>query len=63
MDKEPYWLVDTVLGQRDPAPMDMTPKEAMDRNEWLEKQFTRWRWMSRNELRIFDETTSHGSIN
>jgi hypothetical protein len=57
-DKEPHWLIDTVLGQRDPAPMDMSTDEAKQRNEFLERQQTRWRWMNARELRTFDE--AHG---
>ncbi len=53
-EREPYWLLDTVLGQRDPCPIDMSTKEAAERNEFMERQHSRWRWMSRSELTNWD---------
>ena len=54
IEKEPYWLLDTLLGHRDRTPEDMSTKEASERNEFLERQKTRWRWMSRSELATWD---------
>lgn len=45
-EKELYYLTDPETGRRDPEPFLMTRGQATGRNEFMERQACRWRWMT-----------------
>ena len=55
IEKEFYWLIDTHSGQRDYEPSEMTVTEAVERNQYMERQNSRWRWLNKTELAAFEE--------
>jgi hypothetical protein len=57
-DKEPYWLMNTVTALRNVLPENMSAAEANERNAFMERQGSVWRWMNRSEVERFEQAGS-----